>query len=75
MRQVIRTIKDTKVEDTSASMTIDMEAMEVKVDSLKIETTNHVDPSNALHAIRRDIDMHTVHIKIELNSNFVLVAE
>ena len=32
--------------DTSASMTIDVEAMEVEVDSLVIETTDHVGPSN-----------------------------
>ena len=53
--QTIRTIQDTKVEDTSVGMTIDVEATEVKVDSLEIETTDHVDPSNALHAIRRGI--------------------
>ena len=64
-----------KAEDTSASMTINMEAMKVKVDSLEIETTDHVDPSNALHVIRRDIGMQIVHIKIELTSNFVLIVE
>ena len=64
-----------KVEDMSADMTIDVEAMEVEVDSLEIETTDHVDPSNALHVIRRDIAMQTVHIKIELTSNFVLIVE
>ena len=47
----------------SADMTIDVEATEEEVDSLGIVTTNHVDPSNALHVIRRDIGMHTVHIK------------
>ena len=73
--QMIRTIKDMKVEDTSAGMTIDMEAMEVEVDSLEIETTDHVDPSNALHVIRRAIGMQTVHIKTELTSNFVLIVE
>ena len=52
---MIRTIKDTNVEYTSVGMTIDVEAMEVEVDSLEIETTDHVDPSNALHVIRRDI--------------------
>ena len=50
-------------------MTIDVEAMEVKVYSLEIETTDHVDPSNALHVIRRDLDMQTIHIKTELTSN------
>ena len=64
-----------KVEDTSVGMTIDVEAMEVEVDSLEIETTDHVDPSNALHVIRRDIDMQTSHIQIELTSNFVLIVE
>ena len=64
-----------KVEDTSAGMTIDMEATEDEVDSLGIETTDHVDQSNALHVIRRDINMHTVHIKTEMTSNFVLIVE
>ena len=45
------------VEDMSAGMTIDVEAMEDEVDSLGIKKTDHVDPSNALHVIRRDIDM------------------
>ena len=56
-------------------MTIDVEATEDEVDSLGIATTDHVDPSNALHVIRRDIGMHTVHIKTELTSNFVLIME
>ena len=73
--QTIRTIRDMKVEETSAGMTIDMEATEVEVDSLEIETTDHVDPSNALHVTRRDIDMKTVHIKTELTSNFVFIVE
>ena len=64
-----------KVKDKNACMTIDMEAMEVEVDSLEIETTDHVDPSNALHVIRRDIGMQTVHIKTEMTSNFVLIVE
>ena len=56
-RQTIRKIKYMKVEDTSVSMTTDVEAMEVEVNSLGIETTDHVDPSNVLHVIRRDIGM------------------
>ena len=66
MRQMIKTIKDMKVEDTSAGMTINMEAMEVKVNSLGIETTDHVDPSNVSHVIRRDTDMQTVHTRTRL---------
>ena len=64
-----------KVKDTSVGMTIDVEATEDEVDSLEIETNNHVDPSNVLHVIRRDIGMQTVHIKTELTSNFVLIVE
>ena len=64
-----------KVEEMSAGMKIDMEATEDKVDSLEIKTTDHVDPSNALHVIRRDIGMQTVHIKKKLTSNFVLIVE
>ena len=54
---MIRTIKDTKVEDMSDDMKIDVEATEVEVDSLEIGKIDHVDPSNALHVIRRDIGM------------------
>ena len=61
--QTIKTVRDMKVKDTSAGMTIDVENMEVEVDSLEIETTDYVDPSNALHVIRRDIGMQTIHIK------------
>ena len=64
--QMIRTVRDMKAEDTSTGMTIDVEATEDEADSLGIVTTNHVDPSNALHVIRRDIGMQTVHIKTEL---------
>ena len=56
-------------------MKTDVEAMEVEVDSLGIEKTDHVDPSNALHVIRRDIGMQTIHTRIELTSNFVLITE
>ena len=64
-----------KFKDMSASMTIDVEATEDEVDSLGITTTDHVDPSNALHVIRRDIGMQTVHIKTEWTSNFVLFVD
>ena len=67
--QMIRTVRD------MTGMTIDVYTMEDEVDSLGIKTTDHVDPSNALHVIRRDIDMQIVHIKIELTSNFVLIME
>ena len=72
---MIRTVRDMKVEDMNVGMIIDVEATEDEVDSLGIETTDHVDPSNALHVIRRDIGMQTVHIKTELTSNFVQIVE
>ena len=73
--QTIRTVRDMKVKDMSVGMTIDVEAIKVEVDSLEVETTDHVDPSNDLHVIKMDIGMQTVHIKTELTSNFVLIVE
>ena len=55
--QTIRMIIDMMVDDTSASTTINVGASEDEVDSLEIVTTDHVDPSSALHVIRRDIGM------------------
>ena len=66
MRQTINTIKYMKVEDTSVGMTIDVEAMEVEVDSLGIKTTDHIDPSNVSHVTRKDTDMQTTHTRIGL---------
>ena len=48
-------IRDMTVDDTSTDTTIDVEASEDEVDSLGIVTNDHIDPSNALHVIRRDI--------------------
>ena len=67
--------RDMKVNDMSADTTIEVEATEEEVDSLGITITDQVDPSNALHVIRRDIGMQTVHIKTELTSNFVPTVE
>ena len=75
MLKVNKIIKGTMVLDMSIGSTTNVEDMEVEVDSLGIETTNHVNPSNVLHVIRRDIGMQTVHTRIELTSNFVLIAE
>ena len=72
---MIKIVSDTMVKDTSTGTTIDMEATEEEFDSLGIAITNHVDPSNALHVIKRDIGMQTIHIKTELISNFVLIVE
>ena len=63
--QMIRTVKD-----TSAGTTIDMEATEEEVDSLGIATIDRVDLSSALHVIKRDIGMQTVHIKTETDLKF-----
>ena len=63
---MIRTIKDTKVEDMSTGMTIDVEAMEVEVDSLGIDTSDHVGPSNVSHVTRKETDMQTIHTRTRL---------
>ena len=55
-----------KVVDTNTASTTDVEDMEVEVDSLGIETTNHVSPSNVSHVTRKDTDMQTVHTRTEL---------
>ena len=68
-------VRDMTVDNTSAGMTIDVQATEEEVDSLGIATTDCIDPSSALHVIKRDIGMQTVHIKAELTSNFVLIVE
>ena len=73
--QMIKMVRYMMVDDTSTGTTIGMEATEEEVDSLGIATTDHVDPSSALHVIRRAICMRIVHIKIELTSNFVLIVE
>ena len=46
-----------KAIDMSTSSITIMEDMEVEVDSLEIATIDHVDPSNALHAKNKVIDM------------------
>ena len=43
-----------------------MEDMEVEVDSLGIATTDHVDPSNVSHAIKKVTDMQTAYTRTEL---------
>ena len=63
MHKMTKIIIGTKVVSTNAGLTTNMEAMEVKVDSLGIETTDHVSPSNVSHVTRKDTVMHTVHTK------------
>ena len=59
-------IKGTMVVDMSVSSTTDVEDMEVEVDSLGIETTENVGPSNVSPVTRKDTDMQTVHTRTEL---------
>ena len=66
MHQMIRIIKGTKVVNTSAGSTTDMEDMEVEVNSLGIETTDHVGPFNVSHVTKKDTDTHTVHTRTGL---------
>ena len=66
MHKTTKIIKGTKVISTNIDLTTDMEAMEVEVDSLGIETTDHVVPSNVSHVTRKDTDMQTVHTRTRL---------
>ena len=66
MIKMNRIIKDTKVIDMNVGSTTVVEDMEVKDDFLEIMTINHDDPSNALHAKKKAIDVQTAHTRIEL---------
>ena len=66
MQKTTKIIKCTKVVGTNIGLTTDMEAMEVEVNSLGIETTDHVGPSNVSHVTRKDTDMQTVHTRTGL---------
>ena len=66
MHKTTKIIKGVKVIGTNDSLETNVEAMEVKVDSLGIETTNHVGPSNVSHVTRKDTDMQTVHTRTGL---------
>ena len=63
MLKMNRIIKGTKVVDMSASLTNDVNDMEVEVDSLGIATTDHVGPSNVSRATKKVTDMQTVHTR------------
>ena len=58
-----RIIKDMKAVDMSASSTTIVDDMEVEVDSWGIVTINHVGPSSVLDAIKKVINMQTVHTR------------
>ena len=66
MHKMTKIIKGTKVIGMNAGLTTDMEAMEVEVDSMGIETTDYIGPSNVSHVTRKDTDMKTVHTRIGL---------
>ena len=66
MHKMTKIIKGTKVVGTNVGSTTDVEDMEIEVDSLGIETTDHVGPSNVSHVTRKDTDMQTVHTRTRL---------
>ena len=66
MSKTTKIIKVMKVVGTNADLTTNMEAMEVEVDSLGIETTDHIGPSNSSHVTRKDTGMHTIHTRTGL---------
>ena len=57
-------IKDMKAVDMSASSTTIMEDLEVEDDFLEIMTTDHYDPSSALHVIKKGTATQIVHTRI-----------
>ena len=57
MHKMTKIIKDTKFVDTNVNLTTDVEAMEVEVDSIGIETTDHVGASNVSRAIKKVTNM------------------
>ena len=63
MSKTTKIIKGTKVISTNVDLTTDVEAMEFEVNSLGIETTDHVGPSNVSHVTRKDTDMQTIHTR------------
>ena len=58
-------IKDMKAIDMSVGSTTVVEDLEVDDDFMEIAIIDHDDPSNALHATKKAIDMQTVHTRIE----------
>ena len=54
-----------KAEDTNTDSITVVENLEAEDDSLEIVTIDHDDYSNVLHAIKKDTNMQTIHIKIE----------
>ena len=57
MNKMTIIIKGMKVVGTKTGLTTNVEAMEVEVDSMGIETTDHIGPSNVSHVTRKDTDM------------------
>ena len=57
-------IRNMTAGDTSVGMTIIVEDLEVKDDSMEIGITNHGNQFSVLHVIRKDTDTQIVHIKI-----------
>ena len=52
-----------KTVDMSAGLTTVMEDLEVEDDSMEIVTIDHDNQFNASHAIKKDTDMRTIHLK------------
>ena len=65
MIKMNRIIKDMKAIDMSASSKTVMDDMEVEFNSLGIVTIDHVGPSSVSHAIKKVINMQTVHTRTE----------
>ena len=74
MIRINKVTKDTKSDDMRfGTIIIIVGDMQVEADSSKIRKSGHEDQSSATHALKKVIDMQTVHTKIKPISSFVPV--
>ena len=72
---MIRTDKDTTIDNMTFGTTIDAKAMEEEVDSLGIMTYAHANQPSASHVTKKVTSMQTVHTRTGLISNSVPTVE
>ena len=66
MNRMGKMIRNMMVGDTSADMTIVMEDLEAESNLMEIRITYHGNQFSVSRSIRKDIDTHTIRIKIRL---------
>ena len=75
IHQMIKTDKDTTINDMSTGTIIDAKVMEEEVDSLGIATYAHTDQSSALYVTKKVTGMQTIHTRMGLISNSIPTVE